>query len=974
VFAARGARIEVLPDRDLFVGMIHRANTDPKRPRDTRWRRCPIETVEAVMRTRPMAGAATAARPAALVTAAAGIGDIIRVTPLVRVLHRLGHDVDLLLAPDDPATASLFEGAPELRRVIVCPPIRRDRRPALPPELAQADYAHATFTTWSAPLARVVPARHHHAFEQAEWLAQGDSRSVETIARALGWTEALPAPFVQASARRFDLPAGTVALHPGCKPGWPWKKWHGFDELARRFAHVAVVGTPSDLDNSRTYFKRSFDWPAHARNFVGKLSLADTAALIGQCAALVSNDSGLMHVSATLGVPTFGIFGITSPERELIPSPAMVAISKQLPCEADCRRKPWGRRDCERHLECLKTLSADEVAARILARLPHLEKPRLRPEVSAGPAPVRLNYYGNVFDASGYGQAARLYVHALHRAGVKVAVTDTGAQPPQVADELTASLLGHDDLADFNLFHGIPSAWARSARRLRNVIAMTVWETDGMPQQWREPLARAIDLWLPCRFNAEVFGRALAREAFTLPHALPPRMDDLAPLPLDIAAKDFVFYGIFEWQDRKNPHGLMQTFLHAFPQESDAVLVLKTGPGAAADAKAALQRLRAVTGARGRVVLCCEAWSDAQVAALHTRGDCYVSLHKGEGWGYPLFEAAARGKPAIATDYSGPRDYLDAQHHWLVRSRPAPVRQPYRFYRTTMNWAEPDLAHAAEGLRWVYDNRDAARARAAQAAERMAADFSLERVGALAKARLLHLLEHRRASKAALPGNGKPAIQSPAAPIPAAWFDAGYFEHGLKSNWREGYRWPLFEGVFRDTAAYLAEMFPGARSFLDIGCAKGFLVRTLRERGLDAWGFDHSAWAIAHADADARPFLQQADVAAAQYDRPFDVLVAMSVLESLSEDQIHAFLPRARPWARQALLAVIATPENSAHMAGRDRDLSRITLRDRQWWRRQFAAAGWRQDAACLALERQCRAHPLPRRMGWSIHVYSPQR
>jgi hypothetical protein len=267
-----------------------------------------------------------------------------------------------------------------------------------------------------------------------------------------------------------------------------------------------------------------------------------------------------------------------------------------------------------------------------------------------------------------------------------------------------------------------------------------------------------------------------------------------------------------------------------------------------------------------------------------------------------------------------------------------------------------------------------ARAGALQAAGRIAADFSLERIGALAKARLIHLLESRRAPKAKPTGSGKPATQGLAVPLPAGWFDEDYFERGLKSNWTEGYRWPLFEGVFRDTAAYLAEMFPGARSFLDIGCAKGFLVRTLRERGLEAWGFDHSAWAIAHADGDARPFLQHTGVAATRYDRQFDVLVAMSVLESLSEDQIRAFLPRARQWTRQAFLAIIATPADCARRGARDRDLSRITLRDRHWWRAQFAAAGWRQDPACLALERQCRTHPLPHRMGWSVHVYSPRR
>src|SRR5262249_43717060 len=156
------------------------------------------------------------------------------------------------------------------------------------------------------------------------------------------------------------------------------------------------------------YFARPFDWPEHARNFVGTLSLADTAALIGQCAALVSNDSGLMHLGVALGIPTFGVFGITSPQRETIPSRWMIPVTKGLPCEAACRQQAWGRRDCEHHLECLKMLTPDEVLVRMTETLPQARPPASRATPAAREL-IRVNYYGEVSDASGYGQAARLY-------------------------------------------------------------------------------------------------------------------------------------------------------------------------------------------------------------------------------------------------------------------------------------------------------------------------------------------------------------------------------------------------------------------------------------------------------------------------------------------------------------------------------------------------------------------------------------
>ena len=207
----------------------------------------------------------------------------------------------------------------------------------------------------------------------------------------------------------------------------------------------------------------------------------------------------------------------------------------------------------------------------------------------------------------------------------------------------------------------------------------------------------------------------------------------------------------------------------------------------------------------------------------------------------------------------------------------------------------------------------------------------------------------------------------PPRPIPGTWYDAEYFESGRKSNWRGGYTWHLFRGVFTDAAAYLAEIFPDATSFLDAGCAKGFLVRALRERGLSAWGVDHSPWAIEYAEPVVREFLSLDSAESVSFDRSFDVVVAMCLLEFLTEDQLREFLAHARTWTRQALFAVIAAPQSG----GSDR--SQITLRDRSWWRERMLEAGWCQDALHRQFERMAQAHPVPTRMGWSVHVFSPR-
>jgi hypothetical protein len=310
--------------------------------------------------------------------------------------------VDVLLAPDYPEVVTLLEGAPEIRRLVSLPRVTSHAQPQHIDGLNHNGYDIATFTIWSLPLQRLVRARRILAFEQAQWLQEGDTACVEKIARAIGWDGALPAPFALPSKRRFDLPPNTVVLHPGCKPDWPWKKWHGFDELARLLPEVVIIGTDADLHNAQTYFREPFTWPDHAKNFVGTLHLPDTAALLQECAALVSNDSGMMQLGVALGVPTFGIFGITSPQREAIPADHMFPITKGLSCEPGCRHMPWGRRDCEHHLQCLKTLAAQEVLAKIRAIIPDKRQQTVAPspEPKAMDNP-KVMYYGYVFDASG---------------------------------------------------------------------------------------------------------------------------------------------------------------------------------------------------------------------------------------------------------------------------------------------------------------------------------------------------------------------------------------------------------------------------------------------------------------------------------------------------------------------------------------------------------------------------------------------
>jgi glycosyltransferase involved in cell wall biosynthesis/2-polyprenyl-3-methyl-5-hydroxy-6-metoxy-1,4-benzoquinol methylase len=594
---------------------------------------------------------------------------------------------------------------------------------------------------------------------------------------------------------------------------------------------------------------------------------------------------------------------------------------------------------------------------------------------------LSVTYYGHLFDASGYGQAARAYIHALHRAGVRLSAVDLMSHGRQVGDELVESLVDRPLDPDFHVFHGIPPQWAGRAFPLRNAIAVTVWETDTMPPQWRNVLSHVLEVWLPCEFNVSVFRRDLTTPLFKWPHALVPARpngqahDDDAFL--GTSPGDFVFYSAFEWQDRKGPELTIGSFLRAFPDEGDAVLVLKTNPGAAEVAGRALTSLRSQTGSRARVHLHPAGWSEEDMEALRRRGDCYVSLHRGEGWGYPLFQAASRGTPVIATAYSGPVEYLPPECP-LVPYRLTPVQQPYLYYRPSMRWAEPDGDAAVERMRWIHGHREEARAHGVAVARRIHESYSLEAVGLQGRERLLSLLQRTRPPRWREIRRRQQAQRlKPCVPIPDSWFDADYFETGLKSNWNDGYSWSAFGGLFRKTADFLLSTFPDVESVLDVGCAKGFLVHALREKGRAAHGIDVSPWAIASAGPEVAAHLTRARAEEFAPERSVDLVVALDLLSQLTEEQALAFLTRIRPWTRGGLLATIASFETDddlrRHAAqGLGHDLSHVTLQTRAYWHDLFLRAGWRQDPLHRLAQRACQEHSLPREMGWRIFLYSP--
>lgn len=149
------------------------------------------------------------------------------------------------------------------------------------------------------------------------------------LARLIGEAANPPAPKIwltedHTRAAAEAIPEGAPVLAVGPTANWIGKTWmpERFVDLVRRLtapegplpnARLAVFGAPGEEMQAAPLLHALP--AARTIDLVGKAGLLKTAACLKRCVFFVGNDSGLMHISAAVGLPTLGLFGPSSEQR-----------------------------------------------------------------------------------------------------------------------------------------------------------------------------------------------------------------------------------------------------------------------------------------------------------------------------------------------------------------------------------------------------------------------------------------------------------------------------------------------------------------------------------------------------------------------------------------------------------------------------------------------------------------------------------
>ena len=281
----------------------------------------------------------------------------------------------------------------------------------------------------------------------------------------------------------------------------------------------------------------------------------------------------------------------------------------------------------------------------------------------------------------------------------------------------------------------------------RYVIANWYWELPEMPDEWLAEFDYTDEIWAATNFIRE----AMSSKAPVPVVRVPPVVQlghgpTLSRIQLGLPEKRFLFLAMFDTKsvlERKNPLGVLRAFRRAFAREDASVgLVLKfNNPDYE---QPVLRELREELAGSENVFIIDRLLTRGELTSLISECDCFVSLHRSEGFGLGPAEAMSLAKPAIITNWSGNTDYMTSDNCIPIDYELVQLGRDYGPYKAHQRWAEPDLDQAAHWMKRIVTEPELAREIGLRGQQTIQNEFSPPAVGKIVQARLHEIRRRAR--------------------------------------------------------------------------------------------------------------------------------------------------------------------------------------------------------------------------------------
>ncbi len=409
---------------------------------------------------------------------------------------------------------------------------------------------------------------------------------------------------------------------------------------------------------------------------------------------------------------------------------------------------PWQRFRAQNKNRQLRLRSVGTTEGELLFDFSRRDAPFSR-DYARRHAKLGLNIVGFLTADLGVGESARCMVRAADAAGIPAALVPLRLNCKNRLGDLTyQARLQETNPHGVNVIHVDPPAsrdidhhHGAAFRADKYNIAYFAWELTEFPDAWVPSLDYYEEIWCPSDFTTTAIAEKSPVPVLTMPHAIafarPTGTRAELRARFALPADAFLFLTLFDlnsYSARKNPRAAIEAFRQSGLAGKGAALVVKVQnvAGNEADFAALQQSVRDLPG----TVLLTDTLPRADIYALEAACDCFVSLHRSEGFGLAVAECMYLEKPVIATDWSATAEFVSPHNGCPVRAKLVTLEQNHGPYAKGSIWAEPDPAHAAEHMRSLFSDRALAARLGAAARATIETRFAPAAIGARYRRRL----------------------------------------------------------------------------------------------------------------------------------------------------------------------------------------------------------------------------------------------
>lgn len=270
------------------------------------------------------------------------------------------------------------------------------------------------------------------------------------------------------------------------------------------------------------------------------------------------------------------------------------------------------------------------------------------------------------------------------------------------------------------------------------LVCIFPWEYQAVPKRWVEQIHKNVaEVWVPSQFvkNALSAGGVEPDRIQVIPNGVDIKaFTPEGPAWRPEGSKQFVFLFVGGAILRKGADVLWKAYAKAFTCDDDVTLVIKDiGPGTFYLGLSLIDQIKKAAGEprAPHLITLTEDLDDARLAALYRGSNAFVLPYRGEGFGMPLAEALACGKPVLTTSLGPAREFCPPEASYFIPARLQPYFNPQNQFgpmSCAEAWFEPDANALAEAMRRIYEHPDEAARGGTLAAPKVHAALSWARI------------------------------------------------------------------------------------------------------------------------------------------------------------------------------------------------------------------------------------------------------